>query len=158
MQVKALIDLDVELYADNELDARSKIEQKYPGCVIKTLMCVEDEFKAGDIFINPANNILFQLVWYSSDGFLLFKVTKGLNLVGKVGPVATLEKINRTWGSSDRNALVHCPWEHFWQTVVEPAMCKARIAIQPKSPKNVLDICCNNVYMQDLKESVKVYV
>lgn len=157
------ITITLDREASDMDSARQAILRAYPVATYDTkIVSVVPvyEFKAGDIFINPANSVLFKLGYNTEQGLLLFKVTQGINVVGVIGHKerVTLEEILKAWGGgSPHNSLVPCPWETYWHARVVPVLAKGGFNTNIRSPIDTLAMF-NSYGLLDLVESVAVYL
>lgn len=156
------ITITLDREASDMDSARQAILRAYPVATYDTkIVSVVPvyEFKAGDIFINPANGVLFKLGYNTEQGLLLFKVTQGINVVGVIGHKerVTLEEVLKAWGPSTHNSLVLCPWETYWTTQVLPVLCNHKLDTNMRSPLYTLAMF-NSYGLLDLVESVAVYL
>ena len=157
------ITITLDREASDMDSARQAILRTYPVATYGTkIVSIEPvhEFKSGDIFINPANGILFKIGYNIEQGLLLFKMTQGINMVGVLGHKerVTLEEILKAWGGgSPHNSLVPCPWETYWTTQVHPLLCRHKLNTSMSTPLQTLSMF-HSYGLLDLVESVAVYL
>lgn len=156
-KVKLIVNINIE--ALDAQDARIRALRYHKNATIQSVEEIAQKYKAGDIFINPANGILFKIGFNTEQGLLLFKVTQGINVVGVLGHKerVTLEELLKAWGGSPHNTLVPCPWETYWQTQVVPLLCKHGLNTRLRSPIDTLAMF-SQYGLPDLAESVGVYL